>query len=486
MKLLYNVEDKPPVGAVILLALQHMLAAMGAIIAVPLVVGSAIGLSTSDLILLVNAALLVSGVVTILQCKGIGPVGIKLPVVMGTSFTFVAISISIGVESGVSAIFGASLIGSFVMIIGSRFMPQIRKLFPPVVSGTVVVLIGLTILPVAVDWFAGGFVGQEQYGQLSNLLLGSVVLVTVIVLSQFGKGIVSAAAIVIGMIVGYIISIFMGIVNFSPVHDAPLFSLPNFLPFGMTFTISGIIGMSIAYLVTIMESTGDFLALSDATKTKLTGEKLSKGILCDGLGSSLASVCGATPFSSFSQNVGIVAITGVASRHVVALTGVFLLCAGLFPKLGGIVVTIPPPVLGGAGLVMFAMIISAGIGILSRINFTKRNMLIIAVGVACGMAVTVRPEILSNLPKFLQVILGSGITTGSLVALALNLILRINVEDEVESAQEKRDVMEESLRECEAMNAQLKAQLGSDNNNAEISENLAIIEIEMVENQPVK
>ncbi len=222
------------------------------------------------------------------------------------------------------------------MIIGSRFMPQIRKLFPPVVSGTVVVLIGLTILPVSVDWFAGGFVGQEGYGQVSNLMLGGLlVLVVVIVLSQVGKGIISAAAIVIGMAVGYIVAIFMGIVDFSPVRDAEFFALPEVIPFGLSFTVSGIIGMSIAYLVTIMESTGgDFLALSDATHTKLTGKKLSRGILCDGIGSALASVFGATPFSSFSQNVGIVSITGVASRHVVAVTGFIMLLAGMFPETG--------------------------------------------------------------------------------------------------------------------------------------------------------
>ncbi|MGF1692615.1 nucleobase:cation symporter-2 family protein [Photobacterium kagoshimensis] len=449
MKLLYNVEDKPPMGAAILLALQHMLAAMGAIIAVPLVVGSAIGLPTEQMVILVNAALMVSGVVTIIQCKGVGPVGIRLPVVMGTSFTFVAISISIGLDSGISGIFGASLVGSLVMIIGSRFMPQIRKLFPPVVSGTVVVLIGLTILPVSVDWFAGGFVGQEHYGQINNLMLGLLVLVVVIVLSQLGKGLVSAAAIVIGMMVGYIVAIFMGVVDFTPVKEAKFFSLPELLPFGLSFTVSGVIGMSIAYLVTIMESTGDFLALSDATHTKLTGKKLSKGILCDGIGSALASVFGATPFSSFSQNVGIVSITGVASRHVVAVTGVIMLIAGMFPKLGGIVVTIPSPVLGGAGLVMFAMIISAGIGILSRINFTKRNMLIIAVGVASGMAVTVRPEILTYMPDSIRVILGSGITTGSLVALGLNIVLGINRADEAESANEKREALKDQIKECE-------------------------------------
>jgi NCS2 family nucleobase:cation symporter-2 len=315
-----------------------------------------------------------------------------------------------------------------------------------------VALIGLTILPVSVDWFAGAYVGQEEYGQPSNLLLGLLVLAVVIVLSQIGKGIISAAAIVIGMAVGYLVSIVMGIVDFSPVHDAAFFSLPEVVPFGISFTVSGIIGMSIAYLVTIMESTGDFLALSDATRTKLTGKKLSKGILCDGVGSALASLLGATPFSSFSQNVGIVSITGVASRHVVALTGFIMVLAGLFPKLGGIVVTIPSPVLGGAGLVMFAMIISAGIGILSRINFTKRNMLIIAVGVASGMAVTVRPEILTHLPDSVRVILGSGITTGSLVALGLNAVMGINRADEAESANEKREALEEQIKVCEECN----------------------------------
>ncbi|BDM64510.1 xanthine permease [Shewanella sp. NFH-SH190041] len=449
MKLLYNVEDKPPVGAWILLALQHMLAAMGAIIAVPLVVGSALGLPTEDMIVLVNAALIVSGLVTMMQCKGIGPIGIRLPVVMGTSFTFVAIAISIGMDSGVSGIFGSALVGSLVMIIGSRFMPQIRKLFPPVVSGTVVVLIGMTILPVGVDWFAGGFVGQEQYGQLDNLLLGSLVLGVVIILSMLGKGIISAAAIVIGMFVGYMVAMMLGMVDFSPVTNAPLFALPELLPFGLSFTVSGIIGMSIAYLVTIMESTGDFLALSDATHTKLTGKKLSRGILCDGVGSAISSVFGSTPFSSFSQNVGIVSITGVASRHVVALTGAIMLFAGMFPKLGGIVVTIPSPVLGGAGLVMFAMIISSGVGILSRIHFTKRNMLVIAVGIASGLAVTVRPEILTYLPEPMHVILGSGITTGSLVALILNLVLPVDREDEAECAMEKRAALEQQVKECD-------------------------------------
>ncbi len=423
MELFYKVEDKPPFLMSLLLAAQHLLAALGAIIAVPLVVGGVLGLPTEDMVVLVNAAMLVSGVVTIIQCKGAGPVGIRLPCVMGTSFTFVAVSIAIGFEHGVAGILGSALVASLVMIVGSFFMPQIRKLFPPVVTGTVVALIGLSLIPVAVDWFAGGQVGQEGYASPTNLLIGLFVLALVVILAQWGRGIFSAAAVVIGMAVGFVGCMLFGMVDFTPVEQAALVSLPSPLHFGLSFPISGIIGMSIAYLVTIMESTGDFLALSDATETKLTGKKLSRGILCDGLGSALAGVFSTTPFSSFSQNVGIVALTGVASRHVMAITGVLLVLAGLFPVLGAVVVSIPLPVLGGAGMVMFAMIISAGVKILAKTEHNKRNGIIVAVGVAAGMAVTCRPELLSNLPQFMQVVLASGITTGSLVALLLNQVL---------------------------------------------------------------
>jgi NCS2 family nucleobase:cation symporter-2 len=441
MELLYKVEDKPPVGTSILLAAQHLLAALGAIIAVPLVVGGVLGLPTEDMVVLVNAAMLISGVVTIIQCRGAGPVGIRLPVVMGTSFTFVGVSIAIGFEHGVGGILGSALVASLVMIVGSFFMPMIRKLFPPIVTGTVVTLIGLSLIPVAVDWIAGGQVGTDGYASIPNLMIGLLVLALVVVLSQFGKGIFGASAVVIGIVTGFIVCALAGLVDFTPVEQAALVALPSPLHFGLSFPISGIIGMSIAYLVTIIESTGDFLALSDVTKTKLTGKKLSRGILADGLGSALASVFSTTPFSSFSQNVGIVGMTGVASRYVVAITGAMLVLAGLFPIIGALVVIIPLPVLGGAGLVMFAMIITAGVNILSKTEHTKRNGIIVAVGVGAGMAVTVRPELLANLPEFLKVILASGITTGSLVALFLNLLLpgreveAMDDEEETESAQ---------------------------------------------------
>ena len=423
-KLLYPVDSKPPFGLTLLLAAQHLLAALGGIIAVPLVLGNVLQLPTPDTIVLVNAALLVSGIVTIIQCQGIGPIGLRLPSVMGTSFTFVAAALAIGFsEYGVAGILGSSLVGSLVMIIGSFFMPYVRKLFPPVVTGVVVMMIGLSLIPVAVDWFAGGQKGDPNYADPANLAMATFVLVLVVALVQWGKGIFSAAAIVIGILVGYVVALSLGWINFDNVKNAEIFAVPQPLHFGLAFPISGIIGMSIAYLVTIVESSGNFLALGNATQTEITGKHLRGGVLCDGLGSALAAVMSTTPFSSFSQNIGVISLTGVASRYVVTIMGVLLVLAGVFPVFGALIVSIPMPVLGGAGLMMFAMIIAAGIQMLDKVERSKRNGLIIAISIGCGLAVTTRPELLDKLPSFFKEIFGSGITVGSLLALILNLVL---------------------------------------------------------------
>ena len=423
-KLRYPVDSKPPFGLTLLLAAQHLLAALGGIIAVPLVIGNVLKLPTPDTIVLVNAALLVSGIVTIIQCRGIGPIGLRLPSVMGTSFTFVAAALAIGFsEHGVAGILGASLVGSLVMIIGSFFMPYVRKLFPPVVTGVVVMMIGLSLIPVAVDWFAGGQKGDPHYADPANLAMATFVLILVVILVQWGKGIFSAAAIVIGMMVGYVVALALGWINFDAVKNADLVAIPQPLHFGLAFPISGIIGMSIAYLVTIVESSGNFLALGNATQTEITGKHLRGGVLCDGLGSALAAIMSTTPFSSFAQNIGVISLTGVASRYVVTVMGVLLVLAGIFPWLGALIVSIPSPVLGGAGLMMFAMIIAAGIQMLDKVERSKRNGLIIAISIGCGLSVTTRPELLDKLPSFFKEVFGSGITVGSILALVLNLVL---------------------------------------------------------------
>ncbi len=422
-KLLYQVNDRPPPITTALLAAQHMLAALGGIIAVPLVVGAVLKLPAEQVVALVNAALLGSGIVTTIQCIGVGPVGIRLPCVMGTSFAFVGAAISVGLEHGVPGILGSSLAGSGIMILGSFFMPQIRKLFPHQVTAVVVTMIGLSLVPVAVDWAAGGRNAGANYGDPTSLGIALFVLAAVIALVQFGKGIISAAAVVIGIAIGYAACLGLGLVNFSAVEKAAVFAVPQPLYFGMTFPVSGILAMALAYVVTIVETTGTFMALGSATNTKMKGKLLCRGVLCDGLGSAFVSVLGAPPVSTFAQNVGVISLTGVASRYVVALTGVMLAAAGLFPVLGAIVVTIPQPVLGGAGLMMFAMIIAAGVQMLSSVEHDKRTGLLIAVSVGCGLAVSVRPELLAKLPPFVHEVFGSGISTAAIVAVVLNLVL---------------------------------------------------------------
>ena len=437
-KLLYGVEDRPPnLITTTLLSLQHLLAALGGIIAVPLVFGGALKLPADQIVALVNAALLGSGIVTIIQCRGVGPVGIRLPCVMGTSFAFVGAGISVGLEHGVPGILGSSLVGSLVMIIGSFFMPVIRKFFPHTVTSVVVIMIGLSLTPVAVDWAAGG-VGSGNYGAVGNLAIAGFVLALVIAFVQWGKGIISASAVVLGIVCGYLLCLALGLIDFTQVREAPVFAIPQPLHFGMSFPVSGIVAMSIAFLVTIVETTGTFMALGAATQTPIRGKRLASGMLCDGVGSAFAAVMSSPPVSTFAQNVGVVSLTGVASRHVVMLTGVMLLAAGLFPVLGALVVTIPLPVLGGAGLMMFATIIAAGIRMLGGSADSRRSNLIIAVSLGCGLAVTVRPDLLAKMPAFVREVFGSGITVGALVAVSLNLLLPGR---EVEAPEEDMDAV---------------------------------------------
>lgn len=437
-KLLYGVEDRPPnLITTTLLSLQHLLAALGGIIAVPLVFGGALKLPADQIVALVNAALLGSGIVTIIQCRGVGPVGIRLPCVMGTSFAFVGAGISVGLEHGVPGILGSSLVGSLVMIIGSFFMPVIRRFFPHTVTSVVVIMIGLSLTPVAVDWAAGG-VGSGNYGAVGNLAIAGFVLALVIAFVQWGKGIISASAVVLGIVCGYLLCLALGLIDFTQVGEAPVFAIPQPLHFGMSFPVSGIVAMSIAFLVTIVETTGTFMALGAATQTPIRGKRLASGMLCDGVGSAFAAVMSSPPVSTFAQNVGVVSLTGVASRHVVMLTGVMLLAAGLFPVLGALVVTIPLPVLGGAGLMMFATIIAAGIRMLGGSADSRRSNLIIAVSLGCGLAVTVRPDLLAKMPAFVREVFGSGITVGALVAVSLNLLLPGR---EVEAPEEDMDAV---------------------------------------------
>ncbi|MEZ9001843.1 nucleobase:cation symporter-2 family protein [Vibrio splendidus] len=448
MKLLYTLNERPPHGLTFLLALQHMLASIGGIVAVPLIVGASIGLPNTEIVSLINAALLASGIVTVAQCLGFGPVGIRLPVVMGSSFAFLGVAISIGNEGGVAAIMGSALIGSFVVIGASFYMDKVRKLFPTVVSGVVVTLIGLTILPVAMNWVGDSPANTEQFATLPKLFLALISLGIVVGVSVYCKGAVAASAIVIGLAGGYIVALSLGMVDLEQISSAAWIGGPEPLKYGFTFSASAIISMSLVYIVVIAEATGDFMALGNNCQTQVSGKDLKRGLLGDGLGSTLSSILTAMPLASFSQNVGIVGITGVASRYVVAATGGLLILGGLFPKLAAIAVTIPKPVLGGVGFVMFGMIAYAGIRMLIKAADTKRNALVICVGLASGLAVTFEPRLLQHLPHDLANFLHSGITTGTIMTVLLNLVLpKSSRAEEQEALAESQAQVELEMKE---------------------------------------
>ncbi|MDH5896738.1 xanthine permease [Vibrio splendidus] len=448
MKLLYTLNERPPHGLTFLLALQHMLASIGGIVAVPLIVGASIGLPNTEIVSLINAALLASGIVTVAQCLGFGPVGIRLPVVMGSSFAFLGVAISIGNEGGVAAIMGSALIGSFVVIGASFYMDKVRKLFPTVVSGVVVTLIGLTILPVAMNWVGDSPANTEQFATLPKLFLALISLGIVVGVSVYCKGAVAASAIVIGLAGGYIVALSLGMVDLEQISSAAWIGGPEPFKYGFTFSASAIISMSLVYIVVIAEATGDFMALGNNCQTQVSGKDLKRGLLGDGLGSTLSSILTAMPLASFSQNVGIVGITGVASRYVVAATGGLLILGGLFPKLAAIAVTIPKPVLGGVGFVMFGMIAYAGIRMLIKAADTKRNALVICVGLASGLAVTFEPRLLQHLPHDLANFLHSGITTGTIMTVLLNLVLpKSSRAEEQEALAESQAQVELEMKE---------------------------------------
>lgn len=421
--LLYKIEDRPPLSVAILLAFQNIIAAFGGIVAVPLVVAGALGLSVQDTAFMVSAAIFVAGIATFIQARGIWKIGAKVPCIMGTDFTFVAPSIAVGAVAGLPGVFGATILGSFIEMILSRFLKPLMRFFPPVVTGTVVTLIGLTLLPVSMDWAAGG-VGAADYGSLTNIGVAVIVMTIIILLNRYAKGILSSASILVGIVVGYMISYPLGMLNLDAVREASWLALPSIFKYGIDFNPVHVIPFIAAYLVTSIETVGCLMAIGEASDTELSSDQLSAGLLADGVGSFIAGFFGAGANTSFSQNVGLIPLTRVASRYVVIVAGVILGLLGLFPKFSTLIAIMPNPVLGGAGIVMFGVVAASGIKTLGRVKGNNRNLLIIAVSIALGLGTTMKPDFLANLPGILKSIFSSGISTGTVVALILNIILK--------------------------------------------------------------
>ncbi|MFC7078402.1 uracil-xanthine permease family protein [Haloarcula halophila] len=419
----YAIEDKPPLGEAIPLGLQHLGAMFLSTVALPLVIAGAIGLDGAQTTYVVQMALLVAGLATLVQVYSVGPVGARLPVVMGTSAIFVAPLISIGTSFGVAAVFGAVIVAAPVEMVIGYFYDDLRQLFPPLVTSIVVMLVGLTLIPVAMDYAAGG-PGAESYGAFVNIGLALLVFVVAIGLNQFFEGFLSVASVLVAVVVGYIASIPLGLLDLSGVGSAGLISLPSPLEFGVSFEPTAILIVAFAYLITSIETIGDIEGTTGVVDRQPSNEEMEGGLLADGVMSMVAGAFGAFPNTSFSQNVGLIGFTGVASRFVVAICGVFLVLLGFFPKVAAVISAMPDPVLGGAAIVLFGMIFSIGLRIFAdRVASSQRNLTIVAVSIVLGVGVEVRPDAVSAFPEEIQVLLGSGLLVGGLTAVVLNAVL---------------------------------------------------------------
>lgn len=423
VNLIYGVDDDLDLPKKVLFGLQHIFAAFGGIIVVPLVIATSLGFDSKVTTALISASILSSGLATIIQAKGIFKVGARVACIMGTDFTFVSPAISVGSVLGLPGIIGATILGSLFEIILSFFIKPLMKFFPPLVTGTVVALIGLTLLPVSIDWAAGG-AGSANYASLENLAVAMFVLIITLLLNNYGKGIISSASILIGIVVGYIVCIPLGLVDFTSVKEASWLSFPKILEFGVTFDAKAVMAFIPAYFVATIGTVGCLKAIGETSNIDIGDKRVAAGVLSDGVGSALGGLVGSCPNTSFSQNIGIISLTKVASRHVAVMAGILLVILGFLPKVAAIITGIPNPVLGGVGIMMFGTVAAAGIRTLSNIKLTERNLLIIAISMGLGLGVTFRPDVIHNLPEAIRMIFSSGISTGTIAALILNAVLK--------------------------------------------------------------
>lgn len=416
----YGIDEKPPLHESIPLGLQHVLAMILPNLAPPLIIAGAVGMATGQETYLIQMALVFAGIATIVQASRVGPVGSRLPIVMGTSFAFVGGAIAVATQYGLDAVFGACLVAALVeVVIGWKF-EWFESYFTPLVNGLIVIIIGLYLIPVGMDYVAGG-AEAANYGAPINLALGGSVFVIAIGLNQLFSGYVRILSLLISLVFGYVAAVALGMVDFSPVAQAAWFAYPTPLKFGIQFEPTPIFIFGVLYVTTAMESIGHISAITAIEGREPDGSELKGGLIADGVMSGLASVFGAFPNTSFAQNVGVVAFTGIMSRFIVSICGVILVLLGFVPKIGALFATMPDPVLGGATLVMFGMIFSNGFKYLSdSVALNQRNMVIIAASIGLGLGVTTRPDILQRLPQQAQTFLGEAVVVTALVALILD------------------------------------------------------------------
>ncbi|WP_045550921.1 nucleobase:cation symporter-2 family protein [Nocardioides luteus] len=417
-------DERHPPGQLLAYGTQHILTMYGGVIAPPLIVGGAAGLSATDLALLVTAGLFVSGLATLLQTLGLGPFGSRLPIVQGISFASVSTMVTIASEDGLRPVFGAIIVAGLIGLVLSSFFAQLVRLFPAVVTGTIITVIGLSLMPVAFRWAMGNDASAPDYGSMTNIAYAGLTLLIILVISRVFQGAISRLSILIGLVIGTLIAVVAGRADFSAVGKADLVALPPLLHFGSpTFEVGAIVSMTIVMLVIMTETTADILAIGEIVETDVDARRVARGLRADMAATTVAPLFGTFPCSAFAQNVGLVALTGIRSRYVVATGGLVLLLLGLLPVVGAVVAAIPYPVLGGAGIVLFGSVAASGIRTLSRVDYEDNlNMVIVSVALAVGILPIAAPTFWDAFPSWAGVVMHSGISATALVAVVLNLL----------------------------------------------------------------
>nr|WP_323780223.1 nucleobase:cation symporter-2 family protein [Amylibacter sp.] len=432
----------PPLYKAIPLGVQHVLAMFVSNVTPAIIIAGAAGFGFGsdagaqgfpDMTYLIQMSMLFAGIATLFQTIGMGPVGARLPIVQGTSFAFIPIMIPLVAGKGVEALpalFGGVLIGGIFHTIIGTFIGKVRFALPPLVTGLIVTMIGLALVKVGIQYAAGGVpaIDKPEYGSLMNWSVALVVILVTLALKFFGKGMMSVSAVVIGIIVGYFYSMALGMVTLDGIATswsrAATIAMPIPFKYGIEFSFAAIIGFCLMAFVSAVETVGDVSGITkggagrEATDAEITGATYA-----DGLGSAVAGIFGGFPNTSFSQNVGLIAMTGVMSRHVVTIGAIVLILCGFVPKVGALIRTIPIEVLGGGVIVMFGMVVAAGISMLSDVNWNRRNMVIFAIALSVGLGLQLDPKAVQYLPDTLRILMTSGLLPAAVIAIVLNLLL---------------------------------------------------------------
>ncbi len=438
------VDDIPPLKRLLPLGVQHVLAMYAGAVAVPLIVGGALvgagQLEQSDIVHLIMADLFVAGIATIIQAVGFWRFGVRLPLMQGVTFAAVGPMITIGVSHGVTTIYGSVIACGLFMILLAPVFGRLIRFFPPLVTGTIILIIGVSLMRVAAGWFGGGTASGADFGSPRAIGMGFFTLAVIILIERFAPEAFRRVSILLGLMIGTVVAVPLGMTNWSHIGDYDWFGIVTPFQFGVpSFEISSIIALLIVAIVIMTETTGDIVAVGEIVDEKITPQKLADGLRADGLGTVLGGIFNTFPYTAFAQNVGLVAITGVRTRHVATVAGVILVLLGLLPKMAAVVEGIPLPVLGGAGVALFGMVAASGVRTLTKVKFTNTNILVVAISVGVAMLteaklyytnrtladspVNVALDLYHQFPDWFQTIFHSGISAGAITAILLNLML---------------------------------------------------------------